>query len=519
VSTGRRLLLGVAAVGAALLGTILLVGARVPQGAVVAALERSLGYPLDIDHVRVRFLPQPALELIDVHAPDAGVVAGALAAFEAERIRLRLALGPLLTGQAVVDRMDLDAPLVRIVRPAASPKEAGAGAVKGRPAAPSPPTPAPRERRRERTGAPQSQPDDDGAVVRLRRVRVREGRLQFIDEATLARWALGRMHATVDLPADPRAPEARTHVEISASLRRGGRAQLAELSLDGQLAWSEGKPRFRGTLASGPFGFGPLLFDGGEGRLGVGPRGAHLRDLELRLGGGAVAGRARALLGKAPTVALSLAGHGSALEDAFAEGGVVVTGRWETQLAVHGPAPWLERARRDLQGTGRVDVRAGAIEPFELGSALLDVLAPLRGREQSQRLRKRYPDLFDEQHLRFARLGGSFRLERGRVHTRDLVVRGGGYRATGRGSVSVDGRLALGVRLALSAGLTRNLLGRGGLAALVGATPGTGLVIPLRLEGTVEHPKLRTRPEWSRALIRRTLGGSGMGDLLERLLR
>ena len=48
MSTGRRLLLGVAAVGAALLGTILLVGARVPQGAVVAALERSLGYPLDI---------------------------------------------------------------------------------------------------------------------------------------------------------------------------------------------------------------------------------------------------------------------------------------------------------------------------------------------------------------------------------------------------------------------------------------------------------------------------------------
>jgi hypothetical protein len=147
------------------------------------------------------------------------------------------------------------------------------------------------------------------------------------------------------------------------------------------------------------------------------------------------------------------------------------------------------------------------------------VLAPLRGREQSQKLRARYPDLFDERHVRFARLAGTCRLEGGRVRTRDLVLQGGGYHATGHGTVSVDGRLALGVRLALSAALTEDLLGRGGLAAVVGATPGRELVVPLQLEGTIQHPRIRTSPEWSRALIRRTLGGSGMGELLEHLLR
>jgi hypothetical protein len=512
----RRLLLVAAAVGGGLLCAVLVVGARVPRSAIVVAVERVLGHPLEVAHVRVRFVPQPALELVGVRAPYAGVVAGGVAAFEAQRVRLRLALGPLLAGRAVVDRMDLDGPLVRIVRPAeghAPPGRANAGPDKGA-------GPEKRTRpSRRRSGRGRARDDDDQAIVRLRRVHVHKGRLQVIDEARATRWALGRIDSTVDLPPDLEAVGARAYVVLRGALRRGGRESLAELAVAGRLAWEDRQPRFRGRLESGPFAFGPLHFDGGDGRLAVDPRGAHLRGLELRLGAGAVHGRARALLGAAPTVALGIAGGGDALEDAFDETNVVVGGAWETAIAVRGPAPWRHRARRGLRGSGRVAIAAGVIEPFELGSALLDVLAPLRGREQSQQLRARYPDLFDERLVRFARLAGTFRLDGGRVRTHDLVLRGGAYRATGQGTVSVDGRLSLGIRLVLSATLTRDLLGRGGLAAAVGATPGREFVVPLQLDGTIEHPRIRTSPEWSRALIRRTLGGSGMGDLLEHLLR
>ena len=63
------------------------------------------------------------------------------------------------------------------------------------------------------------------------------------------------------------------------------------------------------------------------------------------------------------------------------------------------------------------------------------------------------------------------------------------------------------------------MVGAGALREALNA-PEVGSVLSIgRHPCGVEHPKLRTRPEWSRALIRRTLGGSGMGDLLERLLR
>jgi len=359
---------------------------------------------------------------------------------------------------------------------------------------------------------------DDAVTMHLRRIEIHKGRVQFLDEASAARWALGRMRASVRLPSDFARAGGEADLELRTVLRRGGREALAELTLDGQVGWNGRRVAFRGDLDSGPFVFGPLHFDSGSGRLFIDQRGAHLRELALALGNGTVAGRARALLGADASVALALAGQGDALQDAFGDVKVVVGGAWETQLAVHGPAPWRSGARRGLRGHGRLAITAGWITPFELGSALLDVLAPLRGRAQSQQLRARYPDLFDEERLAFSRLGGTFRLDGRRVQTNDLVLRGEAYRAAARGFVSVDGRLGLGVRLTLSDALTQDLVGRSGLAAAVGAVPGRGLAVPLRLEGTVVHPRVRARPEWSRALMRRALGGSGMGDLLERLL-
>jgi hypothetical protein len=75
------------------------------------------------------------------------------------------------------------------------------------------------------------------------------------------------------------------------------------------------------------------------------------------------------------------------------------------------------------------------------------------------------------------------------------------------------------MRLATSARLAEDLLGDRGLAAMAGAVPGQPLVVPLEVGGTVERPRIRASQDWSRDVIRRALGGSGMGDLLERLMR
>lgn len=197
----------------------------------------------------------------------------------------------------------------------------------------------------------------------------------------------------------------------------------------------------------------------------------------------------------------------------------MVRGDWRMTLAMRGPAPWEKGARRALRGGMRVVIRDGSIEPFELGSAVLDVVVPLRGREQTQHLRQRYPELFNGHRLRFRRLAGGARVVGRRVLTRDLVLNGADYHATVRGGVTFDGGLSLGMRLTASPRLAEDLLGHGALAAVAGAEPGRGLVVPLRIEGTVARPRVRATSDWSREVMRRALGDSGMGDLLERLLR
>jgi hypothetical protein len=259
--------------------------------------------------------------------------------------------------------------------------------------------------------------------------------------------------------------------------------------------------------------------DGGDARLQADEAGLHLRDLVVRLGGGALGGRARVLLGEHASVALALGGNGDALEDAFENAKVMVRGDWRMALRVRGPAPWRKRARRELRGGGRIVLRDGGIEPFELGAAVLDVVAPLRGREQSQQLRARYPDLFNERRLRFRRLTGSMQITGGRMRTRQLLLLGEDYRADVGGTVSFDGGLDLTMQVTTSARLAEDLLGDRGLAAMAGAAPGQPFVVPLEIAGTVERPRIRATQDWSRDVIRRAFGGSGMGDLLERLLR
>ena len=506
----RRALLVTAGVAIVLFAALLVAGARVPRAALVAATERALGRRLTIGAVRLRVVPRPAVDVLEVRAEDAGTIAGCAAALEAERIRLRLAIGPLLLGRAVVERVDVEAPFLRLVRPVATPgerrrPERGRGP-DARDRATRVPAPVPAA---ERPAA------DRHVAFRVREVRVRRGRVQLLDDATATRWALARIAATVK----PGEGARRAAVDVQGVLRRETRAALAPVRVRGEMRLDGDAPRFRGRVRAGSFSAGALWIDGAEARMQAGTGGVRLRNLVVRLGEGAVAGRGRLVLGGAPAFALSVAGQGESLEETFEDtADVVLDGRWRARLALQGPAPWRAGARRALRGAGRISVRDGAVTPFPLGAAVLDVVVPLRGREQTQQLRSRYPELFGGR-LRFTRLAGTLRVSQSRVRTRDLAIRGIDYRADVRGGMGFDGSLAGGADLHASPRLTEDLLGRGALALVLGASPGVGLVVPLRVEGTIERPRIRATSEWSRALIRRTLGDGAMGDLLERLVR
>jgi hypothetical protein len=89
--------------------------------------------------------------------------------------------------------------------------------------------------------------------------------------------------------------------------------------------------------------------------------------------------------------------------------------------------------------------------------------------------------------------------------------------ARGQGSLGLDkGRIDATMRLALSRALTDDLLGDSGARRELADASGR-LAIPLRVQGSVERPRLTPDPKFTVAVARAVLG-AGAGDALGRFL-
>ncbi|MGH7785357.1 MAG: AsmA-like C-terminal region-containing protein, partial [Candidatus Binatia bacterium] len=181
--------------------------------------------------------------------------------------------------------------------------------------------------------------------------------------------------------------------------------------------------------------------------------------------------------------------------------------RFSAAAQVHGPWTGAARAVQDASGSGQLEMRGGTIPSSSIIAALWQALVPL-------------VDVHAKPHdfgapTRIERVSESFTLHGGRMDTTDLSVITDDYHVTGRGSVSLDGALALDTEVAMTPnGITKLLI----MADLPVPAGGTSLPpIPTRITGTLADPTIIPEASQLPVAAVRVLfqGARGAGEVLK----
>ncbi len=506
MSRGRRAALVAAGVVLAGAGTLAALAhvASAHADRLLAALSRGLGREVRVERLGITLRGGVGVALAGVTIADdpaAGTTEPLLAARDLE---LRLRLLPLLARRVVVDRIVIDEPVVNLVRDPAGHLNVES---LGSPAAADGPRPAPHAA----SGAPPP-------AIQLALLRLRHGTIRYRAAAG------GRPFELTEVALDAREPRFGGPMPIAL---RGHLAspdlRLDDVVSEGVIDPSGGTPAYEGSMRAGPGVVGELALARLAVTVRARPPVLAVESATVELLGGTLRARGRvASGGEAPALTAVVDGYDLDLARLPAPADRPhPTGTLALHAELAGPSPGDPGFRTALAGTGRFDVTDGRVTGLALGHVLRDVLAPLLGTDTAARLGARYPDLFGGDDLRFTRLSGSGRLHEGRVISDDLVLAGPSYEARGAGSLGLGGDLALSLRLAASPALTDDLLGHSKARSVLVDAQGQ-LTIPLRVHGSLHHPRVNPEPEFASTVARSLLAGTGLeeaaGNLLQRLL-
>jgi len=502
VSRGRRLALGVAGVGlagVAILGGLdVLIAGR--GDTLLAAVGRGLGRRIEAERVTLGVLGGLGVVLRSVHIADDPAFATTDPFLVAERFDMRVELLPLLRRRLVVDRITIDAPIVNLVRDAAGHLNVDSLGTRGEPTHP----------------ADASEAKSAGPPLQLLALRLRNGTIRYREA--------GRTLVLDDIAADAREPHFGGPVPVSVRARLATTdLHLENILTEGVLDLAGEQPAYRGTIAAGPGALGPLPFERLSGEIAASPPVVTLERATVHLLGGTTSGRMRLTSGGTDAgLTARVEASGLDLSQLPASGNRPhPAGTLELHADLEGPPPGAAGFRDGLRGNGRFDVADGRLAGIPLGRALRDLLGTFLGAGATDRLRARYPDLFDSDDLRFSRLGGSGRLAGGRIRSDDLMLAAPSYEARGAGTFGLDGSVDVTLSLAASSALTDDILGHSRARAVLVDARGQ-LTVPLRVEGPLQHPRVTPEPEFAATVARALLPAGGVGEAvgsaLEQLL-
>jgi len=506
VSRGRRIALGLA--GASVAGVAILVG----LGAVIAkrgdtllaAVGREIGRRVEVEHMAVGVRGGLGVVLRGVRITDDPAFASTEPFLAADRFDLRVCLLPLLRGRLLVDRITIDAPVVNLLRDAAGHLNVESLGKRGEAA----------------DAGEASDAKSPGVVppLQLLALRLRGGTVHYRELAN------GRSLLLDDIAVDAREPRFAGPVPISV------RAHLATSDLrlenilsEGVLDLAGGQPGYRGTVTAGPGALGTLPFEKLSGDITANPPVVTLERGSVHLLGGTTDGRMR-LASAGPDAGLTAHVEGAGIDLSqlpAPRDRPRAAGKLELRADVEGSPPDAAGFRESLHGDGRFAVADGRLRSIPLGRTLREALATLLGTAASERLRDRYPDLFEGDDLRFTKLSGSGRLAGGRIRSDDLALVAPSYEAHGAGTLDLDGNVDVALQVTASPALTDDLVGHSHARAVLVDTRGR-LTVPLRIEGPLRHPRVTPDPAFvatvARGLLPSGTVGEAVGNALEQFL-
>jgi AsmA protein len=428
----------------------------------------------------------------------------------ADRVEMRVRVLPLLRREVVVDRVVVDAPTVNVVRDKAGRMNVGTfGARAGAaPTGGAPPAPA---------EEPAGQASAARPAFQVAMLRVRHGTLRYRDEMT------GRTSTLHDMSADGRQPRVDAPMPVSFRSRlESPDVSLDEISGTGVLELAANPPTYRGSVEGGPGRLQKIPLERLTAKIEAKPPLLTLEESRVDLLGGHANASAQIgapgkwLVAKVAAEGIDLARLPREASKPYPGGTLSLDGN------VSGPSPEDRGFKQAVAGGGRFGVRDGRVAGLAIGRTIRDVLSVVLSDEDARKLRERYPELFAGDELRFTRLEGSGRLAQGHIRTDDLVVAAPSYEMRGQGSMSLDGALDFVLRLVASPALTEDLIHDKKIRKVV-AGPEGRLVIPLRVTGDLDHPRVLPDASFAASLAAGALGGSSLEEaatgLLDRLLK
>ena len=500
----RRRRVAVAVLGALLLavGTLAALVALASRHSdrLVAAVSKNLGRTVDAGRVALTVVGGIGVTIADVRIADDPALDAQEPFLAARRFEMRLRVLPLLRRRLVVDRIVIDEPVVNLVR-----EPSGRMNVDSLRKPPKSPAPA--------GGAPQG----GRPAFQLADLRLRHGTIRYRERAS------GRAVELAEVAVDARQPRFDAPVPISVRARLATQdLTLENIQSQGTLDLAAERPTYTGSVEAGPGMLGKIAVDRLTATIRATPPTIDLDSATAATLGGTVSGTAH----------VTAAGEEAGLTATLDAKGLDLAKLPAPQdrphpagtLALHGTLagpPGGAAFASGATGDGRFEVGDGRIVGAGLGRPVLDVVQPFLRPGVADRLRTRYPDLFEGDDLRFTRLSGSGRLRGGRIRSDDFVLAAPSYEARGEGSLGVDGDVDATVRLAASPALTDDVLGQSRARPMLVDARGQ-LVIPLHASGPLRHPRVTPDPAFAATVARGLLGETGLGqaagDLLERLL-
>jgi len=502
---GRRaalVLTGVGLAGVAALGGLAYLAAT-RSDRLLAAAGRALGRELHIERAGVLVGGTIGVGLWGVRIADDPAFATGEPFVAARTVEMGVRLWPLLRGRLIVDRIVVDQPVVRLVRAADGRlnfDSLRAGARAGRRAqdddAPAPAHPL----------APPFQ---------LALLSLRDGTIRFDDRESRRTLVLD------EVTLDAGQPQMGAPMPVTVRARvAGADVRLDGIVSEGVLDLTTDRASYQGTVHADGGTLGPLPVGAADARIALRPPTVTLDTMQVAVLGGAITGRAQLQSGgEGDGFRAEIDGRDLALERLPVRGGRPrPAGRLTLHVALDGPAPGGDTFLPGLRGSGRFEVAEGKIANLRLGGALRDLLGPLLGAEKVERLRTRYPDVFAGDDLPFTAFSGSARLAAGRIRSEDFVLAGASYQAHGSGTLGLDGALDALVRLSASAALTDDLLGHSAARPALVDEQGR-LTVPLRVGGTLEHPRVTPDPAFAGQVATALLGGTSLEDVAGTVLQ
>ena len=173
---------------------------------------------------------------------------------------------------------------------------------------------------------------------------------------------------------------------------------------------------------------------------------------------------------------------------------------------------WVQ-IRDALTGNGQIDVKEGVLKDVNIAEQVLAGATGVPGLSNliSERIRKKYPEIFETGDTKFDKLGGTVVIAGGEARTEDLEISARDYLILGTGSFFLDNRIDFAAALLLSKGLSTDLISEVKEIKYV-ADPSGRVKIPFEMRGPLPGAKPKPDTQYlgqalGRAVVEKGLEG------------